>query len=161
MNQPVSQVSMRLLIGVAGCFLLSGFAALLYQMAWMRQFSTIFGTSETAVATVLSAYMGGLALGAALAGQIGSAHTPTGTILWLARGRQSRYLGIAGAGYCYQPPGCFMPPYSETRRQSQMPRDWGQPLFYFVVAFAVLIVPTACMGATLAGADPLRGVPRR
>ena len=50
-------------VAVAGCFLLSGFAALLYQMAWMRQFSTVFGTSELAVATVLSAYMGGLALG--------------------------------------------------------------------------------------------------
>ncbi|MXW44709.1 MAG: hypothetical protein F4109_05505 [Gammaproteobacteria bacterium] len=53
--------------GVAVCFVLSGFAALLYQTAWMRQLSTVFGTSELAVATVLAAYMAGLAFGAAVA----------------------------------------------------------------------------------------------
>ena len=70
MNQVNTTSPKVLLAGVAGCFLLSGFAALLYQMAWMRQFSTVFGTSEIAVATVLSAYMGGLALGAAAAGRL-------------------------------------------------------------------------------------------
>ena len=70
MKQPGHSISTPILVGVAGCFLLSGFAAMLYQMAWMRQFSTVFGTSETAVATVLSAYMGGLALGAGLAGRL-------------------------------------------------------------------------------------------
>ena len=47
--------------------MLSGVAALVYQTAWMRQFAIVFGTSELAVATVLAAYMGGLALGALLA----------------------------------------------------------------------------------------------
>lgn len=32
------------------CFLLSGFAALVYQTAWTRQFAFVFGTSELAVA---------------------------------------------------------------------------------------------------------------
>jgi spermidine synthase len=58
-----------LLPGVLACFFLSGFAALLYQTAWLRQFSSVFGTSELAVATVLAAYMGGLAVGAAVAGR--------------------------------------------------------------------------------------------
>src|SRR3954471_11179311 len=49
---------------LAACFLLSGCAALIYQTAWTRQFALVFGTSELAVATVLAAYMGGLALGA-------------------------------------------------------------------------------------------------
>ena len=70
LNQSSPPIPKPLLVGVSGCFLLSGFAALLYQMAWMRQFSTVFGTSEIAVATVLSAYMGGLALGAAVAGRL-------------------------------------------------------------------------------------------
>ena len=47
--------------------MLSGIAALIYQTAWTRQFAIVFGTSELAVATVLAAYMGGLALGAWLA----------------------------------------------------------------------------------------------
>src|SRR5688572_20992250 len=54
-------------LALALCFALSGLAALVYQTAWTRQFALVFGTSELAVATVLAAYMGGLALGAWLA----------------------------------------------------------------------------------------------
>src|SRR5258705_5924772 len=50
-----------------GCFVLSGFSALLYQTVWTRELSFVFGTSELAVAAVLAAYMGGLALGSAAA----------------------------------------------------------------------------------------------
>ena len=49
------------------CFFLSGFAALLYETAWAREFAFVFGTSEFAVVSVLAAYMGGLAAGAAVA----------------------------------------------------------------------------------------------
>jgi len=55
----------RAFLLVLACFLFSGFAALLYETAWMRQFSIVFGTSELAVAAVLGAYMAGLAVGAA------------------------------------------------------------------------------------------------
>ena len=51
---------------VALCLLLSGAAALVYQTAWLRQFSLVFGTAELAVCAVLAAYMAGLAAGAAL-----------------------------------------------------------------------------------------------
>jgi spermidine synthase len=137
----------RILIGVAACFLLSGFAALLYQMAWMRQFSTVFGTSETAVATVLSAYMGGLALGAAVAGRLvrlirrpvlfyGFLEAAIAVSALLV----PVLLSVAGLMYA-----------SLLGNQPGIPdaAGLGQPLFYFLVAFAVLVVPTACMGATL------------
>ena len=52
------------------CFLLSGVAALVYQIAWTRQFAFVFGTSQLAIATVLAAYMGGLASGAAAGGRL-------------------------------------------------------------------------------------------
>src|SRR5882724_6696431 len=52
------------------CFFFSGLAALVYETAWTREFAFVFGTSELAVATVLAAYMGGLAVGAALAGPL-------------------------------------------------------------------------------------------
>lgn len=55
---------------IALCFFLSGLAALLYQTAWIRQLSVVFGTSELGVATVLTAYMSGLSLGAAIAGKL-------------------------------------------------------------------------------------------
>ena len=53
---------------VLACFLLSGFAGLLYQTVWMRQFGVVFGTAESAVVATLAAYMAGLGLGAFLAG---------------------------------------------------------------------------------------------
>ena len=43
------------LVGVVACFALSGFAALLYQIAWLRQFTLVFGTAELAIVTVLAA----------------------------------------------------------------------------------------------------------
>lgn len=147
MNQSNSSISTPILVGVAVCFLLSGFAALLYQMAWMRQFSTIFGTSEIAVATVLSAYMGGLALGAALAGRL--VQLIRRPVLFYGLLEATIAISallvpvlLSGAGLLYA---------SVLGGQPSIPdaAGWGQPLFYFFVAFAVLIMPTACMGATL------------
>ena len=66
-NRPPSTVSIATFALLCACFVLSGIAALVYQTAWTRQFAIVFGTSELAVATVLAAYMGGLALGAMLA----------------------------------------------------------------------------------------------
>ena len=135
------------LIGVVACFVLSGFAALLYQTAWMRQFSIVFGTSELAVATVLSAYMAGLALGATIGGRLvdrvtrpilvyglleaGVALSALAVPLLLALANLL-YIGVLG-----DQPG---------------PADasgLGQSFFYLVVAFVVLAIPTGCMGATL------------
>src|SRR5512134_580792 len=66
-NRIPAQVSIGALALLCGCFVFSGVAALIFQTAWTRQFAIVFGTSELAVATVLAAYMGGLALGAYLA----------------------------------------------------------------------------------------------
>jgi spermidine synthase len=44
-------------------FFLSGAAALVYEVVWVRSLSLVFGASHLAVATVLSVFMGGLALG--------------------------------------------------------------------------------------------------
>src|SRR5512137_1366920 len=46
---------------------LSGAAALVYESLWMRSFGVIFGGTTSAVAMVLAVFMGGLALGSALA----------------------------------------------------------------------------------------------
>lgn len=50
-------------------FFLSGAAALIYEVVWVRSFSLVFGGSHLAVTTVLSVYMGGLALGSYLIGK--------------------------------------------------------------------------------------------
>ncbi|MGE4657374.1 MAG: fused MFS/spermidine synthase [Gammaproteobacteria bacterium] len=139
--------STGVLIGVVACFVLSGFAALLYQTAWLRQFSLVFGTSELAVATVLAAYMGGLAIGAMVAGRVvervrrpilvygvleaGVALTALAVPVLLA-GAYALYGWVLGDQ--------LNPPQAATI---------GQPVFYLIVAFLVLALPTGFMGATL------------
>ena len=130
------------------CFLLSGFAALVYQIAWTREFALVFGTSELAVATVLAAYMGGLALGAWLVER------------WLPRISRpvlvyaGLELGIAVGAVLLVPAlllasralltawfgGQPAPPSSE---------DVAISTFYLGSAFVALAIPTTLMGATL------------
>lgn len=50
-------------------FFVSGFAGLVYQVIWLRQFTLIFGATAYASSAVLSTFMGGLALGAYWAGR--------------------------------------------------------------------------------------------
>ncbi len=136
-----------ILVGVVTCFILSGFAALLYQTAWMRQFSLVFGTSELAVAAVLSAYMGGLALGAGLAARYVRKVT-----------RPVLVYGLLEAGIALSALGVplllklasFL--YAAVLGGQPEPVDasgLGQSFFYLAVAFIVLLIPTSFMGATL------------
>jgi len=52
-----------------GCYGASGAAALIYEVAWTRLFTLELGHTVAASSTVLAAFMGGLALGAWLAGR--------------------------------------------------------------------------------------------
>ena len=63
-----SRASLRI---VAFCFVLSGATGLIYEVLWMRMLGLVFGATTLAVSTVLVAFMGGLALGSALAGRLG------------------------------------------------------------------------------------------
>jgi spermidine synthase len=51
-------------------FAVSGVAALLYEITWSRLLALFLGHTVAAVSTVLAAFMGGLAVGAAAGGQI-------------------------------------------------------------------------------------------
>ena len=147
-NRTPSSVSIGTFALLCACFVLSGIAALVYQTAWTRQFAIVFGTSELAVATVLAAYMGGLALGALLAerflprvtrpvltyaileiGIAGSAVVVVPLLLWA-----SNFVLQAMFG------GQASPPDSDHA---------GTTLFYLLSAFVALALPTTLMGATL------------
>ena len=132
---------------VAGCFLLSGFAALLYETAWLREFSISFGTSDQALSIVLGTYMGGLAIGSLIASRFADRlRRPLLTYGLLE-------LGIAVSALA-------VPCVLQVVRSIQIatfggamrPPDAGQPsqvAFAFLGAAAATIVPTAMMGATL------------
>ncbi|OGD71682.1 MAG: hypothetical protein A2Y64_09595 [Candidatus Coatesbacteria bacterium RBG_13_66_14] len=55
---------------VAGLFLISGAAGLVYEVVWLRQLSFVFGVTSQAATTVLAAFMGGMALGSWLLGRV-------------------------------------------------------------------------------------------
>jgi spermidine synthase len=131
------------------CFALSGFAGIVYQIAWARQFALVFGTTEIAVTVVLAAYMSGLGLGAWLIQRfLPFINRPvlTYATLELVIGSSAALLVpavIAGGDLLLrylagQQPA---PPSGEHL-------GWIT-LFYAACAFAALAVPTLCMGATL------------
>lgn len=53
------------------CFFLSGFAALVYEVSWIRKASLAFGSTTFAVSTVLAVFFLGLACGSYLFGRVG------------------------------------------------------------------------------------------
>jgi spermidine synthase len=129
------------------CFLASGFAGLLYQTAWSREFSFVFGTSNLAVATVLAAYMGGLSLGAMLAARF--MHRIRRPVL--AYGLLE--LGIAVSALAVPAliravSWLYRPLFTSAEL---LPEEGGiaSALFYAVASFAILGIPTTLMGATL------------
>ncbi|MEE3325883.1 MAG: hypothetical protein VX252_00940 [Myxococcota bacterium] len=129
------------------CFFLSGFAALLYETAWTREFAFVFGTSELAVSAVLAAYMAGLALGAAVAARF----APRVSRPILAYGVIE--LGIAV--------GALLVPFAIRALMSvyvgwlgglgDVPEEVSlfSALFHLAGSFIILIPCTALMGATL------------
>jgi len=51
------------------CFVLSGFAALVYEISWIRKASLVVGSTSHAMSTVLGVFFGGLAIGSYLFGK--------------------------------------------------------------------------------------------
>jgi spermidine synthase len=132
---------------VSLCFFLSGFAALLYQTAWMRQLSIVFGTSELAVATILAAYMAGLALGAAIAGRV--MHRIRRPILVYGILEATIAISAIAVPFLMQLAGIIYAAIFGGLPQPPDASGLGQSTFYLSATFVVLAVPTACMGATL------------
>jgi len=110
---------------VAAC-LLSGAAALVYQVLWTRQLTLLLGHTVAAVSTVLATFMGGLGLGSALAARALPRTAPSA--------RPGAYalleLGIAGCALAF--------PF--------LLRTGLPPLALGVL---LLLAPTLLMGATL------------
>ena len=127
------------------CFFLSGFSALLYQTAWTREFSFVFGTSEIAVAVVLAGYMGGLALGSAAAARFAPKVTRP---IWVYGALE---LGIAGSALAlpFGLEGLTAAYVAMFAQAAPAEPETAATLFRFVSAFVLMMIPTGLMGATL------------
>ena len=146
-----------LVAAVALFFFFSGASGLIYQVAWVRILSLIFGVTVHAVSTVLAGFMAGLALGSYVAGRLaGRLRHPlraygvvecliglTGVLTplafaWLrevypavngwAEGQAGAWAGGGAPGWL---------------------AHWLPGLVRFLLAFGILLVPTTLMGATL------------
>jgi predicted membrane-bound spermidine synthase len=124
-------------------FVLSGFAALVYQVVFSKALALTFGSQATATYTVLAVYMGGMALGAWLGG-------------WLAA-RRSDPLKLYGwcelgvGAYCLCTPLVFMAIQAlYVAAAGGIQPDAGTlTVLRVTLGAAALLVPTVLMGATL------------
>jgi spermidine synthase len=124
-------------------FFVSGAAGLVYESIWSRELHRIFGTSQFAIATVLAAFMTGLALGGALGGRLApGVQRPLRTYAAL-----EAMIGVFALGF----PAILTavePAYLGFFRAFE-PGVVAFGTFQFLVLGVVLLLPTAAMGATL------------
>jgi spermidine synthase len=124
-------------------FFLSGASALLFETLWFRLAGLMLGNSVWASSLVLASFMGGLALGNGLAAR----HGRRLTRLVRAYAILESVVGGAGLGLVLLLPrltGLLAPvlhPFLD--------RPWALNGLRLVVAFALMVVPTTAMGATL------------
>lgn len=128
---------------VAIFFFLSGAAGLIYEIVWMRQLTLLFGSTIFAVSAVLTAFMGGLALGSFLFGKLaGRMSYPLLTYGLLEVG-----IGL----YALLLPVILevLTPFYRLVAQGFSPSFYLFSLLRFSLATGILLIPTILMGGTL------------
>lgn len=124
-------------------FFLSGTCGLIYEIVWTRLLTLVLGSTTHSISTVLTAFMGGLALGSFIAGRLITGRRDELKVYGLLEG----FIGI----YCLAIPlimRLFTPFYTSVY-QSLGDSPYLFSLVRFAVSFSVLLVPTTLMGATL------------
>lgn len=130
---------------VFSCFLLSGMSGLIYENVWTRMLGYVFGGTTLAVSTVLTAFLGGLALGSYLGGKyIDHFKKPL-----LAYGVLELAIGIYGLAVPTLFSDNFLAPIWQTVVQMFESVQFISYLVRFVISVLLLAFPTILMGATL------------
>ena len=124
-------------------FFLSGTAALIYQVVWVRSLTLVFGGSHLAVTTVLATFMAGLAAGSFVVGRrVDAVARPLRLYGLLELGIAASALAFAGLMKAY--PAIYVA-LAHGRDDATLYLTAVRMLFSVVA----LIVPTVLMGATL------------
>lgn len=133
----------RALGGLLPLFVVSGATSLVYQTLWVRQLHLVVGTSQLAVATVLSAFMTGLALGGFLGGVFADrARRPV-----LAYALLEAAIGLYALAFPTLLHGVW--PLYISLGQALQPSPLLFATSQFLLLGLLLLPPTVCMGATL------------
>src|SRR4030067_1722544 len=124
-------------------FFLSGAAALMYEVIWVRSLSLVFGCSHLAVASVLSIFMAGLAIGSYAIGKyVDKIEKPLRLYGLLELG--VAVFAVAFAGLIKAYPSIYIL-LAQGREGSPLYLSFIRVLF----AILALIIPTTLMGGTL------------
>jgi len=124
-------------------FFFSGASALIYEVVWVRSLSLVFGGSHLAVTTVLSVFMGGLALGSYLIGKRVSTYKK------LLRLYGMLELGIAAFALLFVLLLKLYPSIYVPLAQIAVTSPLYLSFLRVTFSFIVLIGPTTLMGGTL------------
>lgn len=125
-------------------FFLSGFSALIYEVAWMRVLGLVLGNSNQAASCVLAAFLGGLAIGAVIGGRLADR---------MKQGQLFAYgLVEIGVALCAPIVTFALTAVLDmiATNHSLLPPDGA--LFTpvrLLIAAVLLIIPTVLMGSTL------------
>jgi spermidine synthase len=137
---PSSRVPLRLLLLL---FFGSGASGLVYQVVWMRALTLTLSVTVYAVTTVLCAFMGGLALGAALAGRLADRLERPLLAFGLVE------IGVAATGAAAPRVLLALGPAYGWLASSLGDAGPALILARFLFASAVLLIPCTLMGMTL------------
>ena len=130
-------------------FFFSGLTGLLYEILWTRRLNLTFGHSILAVSTVVTAYMGGLALGSALGGRWADRRLAQGENASWFLASYGKLEGFVGLWAFLSLP---LLGWVESLYFGMSARGLhGLPLYLlaFFASLIVLLPPTTAMGATL------------
>jgi spermidine synthase len=121
----------------------SGFAGLVYQVCWTRTLTLYVGHSTAAASAVVSAFLGGLACGAAIGGALASR--------WSRRGALAGYalleVGVACAALLIPSALLALVPVLQRAYADGAP-GLLFPLVRIAAAFLLVFGPAAALGAT-------------
>lgn len=131
------------LAAIYSLFFISGAAALIYQVVWVRSLSLVFGGSNLAVTTVLAVFMAGLAIGGYGIGKyVDAVKKPLRLYGLLELGIALFAVVFIGLMDIY--PSIYVP-LARGRDDAPLYLSFIRILFSVIV----LIVPTTLMGGTL------------
>lgn len=124
-------------------FFFSGASSLVYQVVWVRMLMPVFGVSTFAVSTVLATFMAGLALGSYWCGRVADRRSNGLRLYALLE------LGIGVFALIFPLLLAGLDEVYTALYGSLQGIDGAFVLVRLLLAFALLLVPTTLMGATL------------
>jgi spermidine synthase len=139
---PILPGDLKLAIFAIG---VSGFVAMLYEVAWTRLLALALGSSTHAFSLMLATFIAGLAVGACLIAQWKNLRRTFDAFAWAELALAATLLGTMFL-YEYLPFGFTTLAGLLARKEQAYPL---YELFQASICFGVMFVPTVCLGMTL------------